>query len=251
MKTILAAVIMVGISVNGHAQIAGPHRVSAPPHKFTWDNLLAASIKLQEHYNLEANVDSYMQRYQADTWNHVRNDEFELAAQRQRSLERFRRHVEEFSLDRNFVINTWMELGNYNFETESFPILRMGDGYHYSKYLYSKGSFPREFELYLTNHDLLASLPMAPQEARVFLQHRKDSKGNVNRRLDVKLYIRIVRLRRPTKDELMGEVQLARFYRNEKLNLVLRDITKPQPLATNEGVVSTAVSESSVKADEE
>lgn len=236
MKTLRMAIVLILVSATASAE--------EPTHKFDWDTLLAASIKLQKDFNYRANVDSYLQLFEPDVWDFVRNDEFELDAQRKKTIEKFQAEVERFSLDQDVALNTWLTIGEYNFETESFPVMNMSDGYFWNKRRYSSGSFPRELRLYLTNHALLAELPMSPDEARAFLNRRKDRNGEVNRRIEVTLRIRFVKLKRRSQSDLLGEVQSARLFHNRQQKLVFKDIVKPPEKKTvaeavQESVVST------------
>lgn len=219
MKTLRIAIIFTLVCATASAE--------EPTYKFDWDTMLAASVKLQPDFNYRANVDSYLRLFEPDVWDFVRNDEFELDAQRKKTIEKFQAEVERFSLDQNVALNTWLTIGQYNFDTESFPVMNMSDDYFWNKRRYSSGSFPREFRLYLTNHALLADLPMSPDEARSFLNRRKDRNGNVNRRVEVTLRIRFVQLKRRSQSELLGEIQSARLFHDRQQKHVFRDIAKP------------------------
>lgn len=48
----------------------------AHAHDFTWDNLAFASIKLDKNFDIDANIEWYMEEYRTATWNLCRNDEF-------------------------------------------------------------------------------------------------------------------------------------------------------------------------------
>lgn len=196
-------------------------------HPFTWDTLNSASIKLQPDYNYAANADSYMRVYQKDVWDFVRNDEFELETQRKKSIDRFRKEIEDFSLHRDVQIRTWVNIGTYNFETESFPVSDVDEDWNWWRSRYPAYSFPSTFRIFLNNHRLLSSIPMSPTEARSFLNRRKDNRGNVDRRLDVTLWIRILRLRPHSTSDLVGEVQRARMFEDRRRQNVLKDIIKP------------------------
>lgn len=196
-------------------------------HSFTWDTLLAASVKLQTDYSYEANAESWIRVYQPDVWHYVRNDEFELEAQRLKGIERFRKQIEGFSLQQDMLLRTWVHVGKYNFDTQSFPVTDLDETYHWTQYRYSVGSFPTAFRLYLSNHELLSSIPMSPADARDFLNRRKNSRGEINRRLEVTLRIRLVGLKPYSKSDLLGEVQAARLFHDRNQKLVLKDIVKP------------------------
>lgn len=219
MKTLRMAIVLILVSATASAE--------EPTYKFDWDTLLAASIKLQKDFNYRANVDSYLRLFEPDVWDFVRNDEFELDAQRKKTIEKFQAEIERFSLDQPVALNTWLTIGQYNFETKSFPVMNMTEGHHWYKRRYSSGSFPREFRMYLSNHALLAEIPMSPDEARAFLNRRKDRNGEVNRRIEVTLRIRLTELKRRTQSDLLGEIQSARLFHNRQQKHVFKDIVKP------------------------
>ena len=196
-------------------------------HPFTWDTLNSASIKLQPDYNYAANADSYMRVYQKDVWEFVRNDEFELETQRKKSIDRFRKQIDDFSLHQDMEIRTWVNIGTYNFETESFPVSDVDEDWNWWRSRYPAYSFPSTVRIFLSNHRLLSSIPMSPAEARSFLNRRKDNRGNVDRRLDVTLWIRILRIRPHSTADLVGEVQRAKIFDDRRRQTVLKDIIKP------------------------
>lgn len=232
MKTLYALVALFGMSSLVCA--------TEPHHRFTWDTLLAASIKYQKGYNYEAITDSYLQVFEPTVWSHVKEDEFKLRKERKRVIEQCQQEVKDFSLDRNVHLHTWLNLGNYNFDTESFPVTNMNESYHWSEYRYRSGGFPSTFCLYLANPDLLASLPMSPENAEAFLNRRKDGKGRINRRVEVTLRIRLTGLRPRSRTDLFGEIQSATLYHNRAQKLVLREIIKPKMTGATEPNEATA-----------
>lgn len=245
MKSLFALVVLFGAV--GLTSAADQH------HRFTWDTLLAASIKHQKNYNYEAITDSYLQVFEPTVWNHVKEDEFKLRKERRRVIEQCQREVQDFSLDRNVHLHTWLSLGQYNFETESFPVTNMNEGYHWSEYRYRSAGFPATLRLYLTNPELLASLPMSPEDAEAFLNRRKDSKGRINRRVEVTLRIRFTGLKPRSQTDLFGEIQSATLYHNRAQKVVFREVAKPKEPETakpRDVTVTKVEATSSARADE-
>ena len=118
MKILRTVIVMLLLSATATAA-----RSETVP--FDWDNLLAASIKFQKDYNYEAIADSYLQVFEPTVWNHVREDEFKLQKERKRVIAQAEEEVDRFSLDKCVRLNTWLNLGTYNFESESFPVLSL------------------------------------------------------------------------------------------------------------------------------
>lgn len=238
MKTLCTFLALLGLS---NLSVA-----AEPTHRFSWDTLLAASIKFQKDYNYDAIADSYLRVFEPAVWNHVKEDEFKLTKERKRVVEQCKREVEVFSLDQDLVLNTSLTLGKYNFDTESFPVTNMTERFHWYEDRFRVSEFSSTLRLYLTNYELLATLPMPPEQAEEFLNGRKDSRGRINRRVDVKLRIRFVGLKPRSKTDLLGDVQSATLYHNRTQKLVMREIVKPKVTGVTKPEKTTAAKNADV-----
>lgn len=101
-------------------------------HDFTWDNLALACIKLDKNYDVDANVEWYMQKYRSDTWNHSRNDEFLIHEKKEETRKLFQERIDQFNVGETFVLRADMTIGNYDCTNEEFPREPSGpDSYWY------------------------------------------------------------------------------------------------------------------------
>lgn len=199
-----------------------------PTYPFDWDTLLAASIKFQDNYDYQFISDSYLRVFEPRVWRRVREDEFQLETERKRVARQFEREVADFSLERDVILHTWLKLGKYNLEKQAFPVTNMSAGHSWSesKDRFAVSEFSDVLDVYLKNYDMLTELPMSPDEAQAFLQRRKDSRGRINRDVEVTLRIRFLGLKRRSKTELVAEIQSARIFHDRRQKLVMRDIAK-------------------------
>lgn len=178
---------------------------------------MAASVKLQSSFDYEANVDSYMKIYRSDVWNRYRNDEFVLHDKRQETIEMMKEHFSSFPLDEEFVLRTTLKFGDYDFSNEEFPVDGFGESTYFHDSRWRSGSFPSTYKVFLTNPNKVGNLEMAKNEAKSFLQSRKNNFGVVNREIYVKLTLSIEKLKNG-KDEFLAKITEAEFYEDNQFN---------------------------------
>jgi hypothetical protein len=191
----------VGGASVGHSQTV---------YDFEWDNLLLAAAKSDEHFDYSANTNWYMEKYRPDVWRYARNDEFTLQEKRGETEKIFREKVAQFDLDQKFVLRSSLNLGDYDFETEMFPIKGVNSGYHWLDHSYKNGNFPRTYSAHPTNIEVLNQLPMSKAIAKSFVNGRKDRYGRVDRRVYVKFTIKLGKMRDRSSFEC--EIQEGGFY---------------------------------------
>lgn len=206
------------------------HAAAAENYDFTWENLLLASIKLDTRFDYESHVDAYMQLFRSQVWERVRNNEFELDGKRQETLELMKQRVKEFSLDRRFTIRTDLELGKYDFAAQEFPVLNVSETHYWYENQYSGGSFPSQFSVFLSNPELLSSIPMTKDKAEQFLRRRTDRYGNISREVPAVIEICIVRAK-DGRDKLLGEIQSAAVFEDQDRKRVVWEVQKPASTA--------------------
>ncbi len=202
-------VLGVSCSISGILSLSS--RVNA--HDFTWDNLALACIKLDKHFDVEANVEWYMKEYREATWNHARNDEFLLDEKMQETRKIFQNRIDQFDVDQAFMLRTQMEIRDYDFTNQEFPKSIVGaDAYWYKSSSKSSQSIPSTLKLFIKNHHFLDGVPMEPAAAKAFVQSRKQSDGYVDRTVYATIEFRLLKLQ--DEGELLAEALNVTYYRD-------------------------------------
>lgn len=139
-------------------------------------------------YDPDALGEWALETYYYNKYRKTKNDEFEFDAAKQWALNAFKKRIGMVKLpgsksDIHLYLNS--EFGKYDFKNQRFPLKGMtaesfirynGEGKVVSSYKNSK--------LVLENADAEKNyLPMAKEEARKFIRRRKDSYGDIDRRL--------------------------------------------------------------------
>ncbi len=195
-------------------------------HEFNWENLLYAMIKLDKRFDFEAQVDDYLKAFRSAVWKQYRNDEFRLAEKRAEALDAFREVVEEFDLSQEFLINTSLTMAKYDFERSAFPIEEATDTHYWYETRYVDGEFPDQIKVFFKNSDLIGCIPLPPDDAERFLAMRKDSRGDVDRQVQAKVYIRIISLK-DSDGELWSEIRWAQFFSDSDCKTLLYETPRP------------------------
>lgn len=211
MKRILAALmLLVTIAVPG-----------AMAHEMNWDNLMLASAKLNPHFDYEANVDAYMSIYMPDTWNRVKNDEFELSGKRAEVVKIMKERIAEFSLDEDFSFLVALKFQDYDFEKEAFPVTKMEPDAYFGHQKGRPGTFPFEYRVFFSNPHFFQDIQMPKDEAKEFLQSRKTTDGKVNRLIVAEIRFRATRIK-DTPDKLEAEIVGVTTYRDKERTKILQ-----------------------------
>lgn len=185
---------------------------------FSWTNLMLASVKLNSNFDYETYVDSYMKEYRNPVYKRYRNDEFNMRTKRAETIEMMKERIRNFDLDEPFIINTSVEMGKYNFDTESFPIQGIGANSYFYERNYA-GDFPNTYKVRFSNFELIGDIEMAPGEAEDFIAQRKDSYGSINRKLPIRLKFKIVD--REANDMLIAEFIEVKVYEERNFSKTL------------------------------
>ena len=210
----------------GEEAVGRSHSEETATHEFEWENLLYALVKLDKRFDFEAHVDDYLKAFRSAVWKQYRNDEFRLAEKRAEALLAFREVVDEFDLNQEFLVNAILTMEKYDFERSAFPI-EEGTGTHYwYEDRYVDGEFPDKIRVFFKNPELIGCIPLPPDAAERFLATRKNSRGDVDRRIHARLYIRIISLK--DKDgELWSEIRWAQFFSDKDRKTLLYETPKP------------------------
>lgn len=207
-----------------------PATEPAAAKAFNWDDMLMAWVKLSKDFEYsERRIDSYMQVARPETWNEVRNNEFKLKKARVETLDRFKKSVEEFKLDQEFVLgNAAISLGKYDFDLAGFPIENMTDTHYwytssarYTEYL------PGEFKVFFTNIKPFTMIKMDADKAEMFIKDRTDRFGNINRNAVAVIRFKLVDLKGKRDGEFNAVIQSFTVYHDAKKTRVLAELVPP------------------------
>lgn len=141
-------------------------------HELKWDSLMLAAVKMQPHFDYEANVDSYMQLYRSDVWNRYRNDEFELQEKREETIGMMKERASSFPLEEEFVVYATFDFGDYDFKKEAFPLNALSETTYFNDRNDRNGSFPYTYKVFFSNPAKIGDINMAKDEAKSFLKSR-------------------------------------------------------------------------------
>lgn len=215
----------------------------ATAHDFTWDNLAMACIKLDNNYDVDANVEWYMRNYREDTWNFARNDEFLLHEKKQETRKIFQNRIDQFDVEETFILRGDTQIDDYDFTNNEFPRTPSGpDSYWYKRSSKSSDSLPSTLKVFMKNYQFLSGVPMEPAAARAFIQSRKDRNGYVDRNVYAIIEFRVVKVR--DEGELLAEALKVTYYRDSARRQPLRPtlVWKPKAEQSSDPAVSAATS---------
>jgi hypothetical protein len=171
---------------------------SALAHDFTWDNLAFASIKLNPEFDIDANVDWYIEAFRPDVWKRYRNDEFVFREKRAESRELLKQRIAQFDINEPFTIRGNVRIGAYDFEKQEFPTDPSGSTAYWHEYGYKYSDvLPSDMKVFFLNHEFLRAIPMDQNAAKNLVAARKNSYGEIDRTIYVNIEMRIVKLERP------------------------------------------------------
>ena len=193
---------------------------SASASEFNWENMIHAWMKLNIDFNYsKAQVDSYMQLFRPDVWKNVRNNEFEREKARTETTALMKMRVQDFNLKEDIVLNTTLPIGQFNFDTETFPIEKMRDTtYWYPQARYSE-NLPSNLHIFISNTKSFDALKMSKEAAAALVKERNE-KFRGDRNLAVTIKFRVTKLR--SRDtEILAEIQSLTLFRDPKRNEVL------------------------------
>lgn len=164
-------------------------------HEFSYDKLLVAWMKLMgDDYDYTANAESYLRAYRPETWNLVRDDEFKIGREKQKTESIMKAKVKNFDLTQEFTLDTKMRFQTYDFDEKVFPLVtRWSDNsvskatYWYPESRYPTGTLPYQMRVFFSNPELLASFPMDEKAAEKLVAGRKEWERFVNVRIEFKL----------------------------------------------------------------
>lgn len=140
---------------------------------------------------------NYARSFEEATYKKYKNDEFEWDEQFSIIKQNLKKQVEEADMDSTYIIGTTLEFGDYDFTNEGFPItISAGTffpfNYFNNWYDYKRTSLlHKRMALKLDSFEKFNFFAMPKDEAKTFLQGRKNSYGNVNRKVALQIYYKI------------------------------------------------------------
>lgn len=203
-----------------------------------WKNVTLTYMKLMPNFDYQAHADDYMAIFQPDIWRRVHNDEFELPEARQKTIAIMQQEVAAHDPNYTFLVNMTFTFGEYKSDQQGFPMslnwrvesqwvdFTTRDGGYDSKVTGKK--LPRTYRVYFKEGFFrLAFLSMEKQEARNFLQARKNDRGETDRTLYATATVQITMVRPDLKDEervakLDARILSVAFFRNEQRDRLSR-----------------------------
>ena len=198
------------------------------PYEFSWENLLFAMAKLDKHFDVSAYWDDYLEVFRPAVWKEYRNDEFQLAKKKAEALEALRERIANFDLNRDFVIRANLTIGKYDFDRSAFPVEEATTSHYWYERHYPHGDFPERIEVYFSNPELMRHISLPPDKAEQFLASRKNSRGEVNRRICANVHIRL-RSIKEGNEKLLSEIRWAQFFADDNRTTLLYETPKPPP----------------------
>ena len=130
----------------------------------------------------------YAKGFEEENYNKYRNDEFEWHEQFQIMKKNFDKKIQEADLSSTYTIVTSVDFGDYDFTNEGFPVSISADtffplGKNSSYWVRSNSGtvFSKQTALKLNDFHKYNFFKYAKNDAKTFLQTRKNSYGNVDR----------------------------------------------------------------------
>lgn len=137
----------------------------------------------------------YAKTVEKDIYEKYQNDEFEWQDKFADIKKKFDAGIESANVDGTFVISSTFEFGDYDFSKEAYKVDVSKDLFFPLKsvcdatYRYASTSrdsiFDKKLALKIKDAEKFTLLKMPKDEAKQFLQSRKDSYGNVNRKIAI------------------------------------------------------------------
>jgi hypothetical protein len=174
-------------------------------------------------------------------WERVRNDEFELndaINQAYNALKDYSKEKYHQYINKSGTLNLRIRFGKYNFKGHYFPLKDLMTKDSYVKFYGDRLIY--HGDLFFENPGLAETkLYMKPSDAKIFLQSRKNSYGDVDRRLIAKYYYKIKKIDTDEKSindntvgyhdkpitKIIGHIYKIEII-DQKTNKVLRTINK-------------------------
>jgi hypothetical protein len=173
----------------------------------------------------------FLYRFDRTTFNKVKEDEFELGKILRKTSQQIENTVDSLDFKTTYAITIKVELSEYDFEKKGFPF-RLPEAIT----VLDKGFSEDKTAVYLviSNSIIFQNLKMSEEQAKIFVQKRKDRYGNVDRTVYVKVNFfaedKISTFKSnsgDTREGITGTVTSLEFYGNK--NFVSDDLGVVKP----------------------
>lgn len=189
---------------------------SAFGQSLNYQNMLNQWVSLSSYQFKEPDkfVDWCFRKMDRETYDRVKNDEFEFYSKFEEMREKCNSSFKNYS-EESYVITTDVTFDEYDFNKKAYPV---NIDIEPSSFFYSSGNMfeiPDNAALSFIDISIFRDvyIPMEMSEAKAFLNRRKDRYGNVNRELTLELKVKVV----DAKDEY---IKSGRSFYNEYINLI-------------------------------
>ena len=154
----------------------------------------------RENKILQNNLKEYLYLFENKIYSKVREDEFEFNNQLKNTEKKFIDIKSKLDTNQIFKLNFTDEIGNYDFEKSSFPILWKSNGLQLlsDKWEFSTPEDINKNKIQLTdlriNFNNAASfslLPIIQEKANFLIKKRKDLSGQVDRKIYMQIHFKI------------------------------------------------------------
>lgn len=139
----------------------------------------------------------YAKSFETATYQKYRNDEFEWDEQFSNIKQSLKTKIAEADMHSTYTIVTTLEFGDFDFTNEGFPITINAGTFFPFNYFNNWVDFKRTSLFYkrialkLDSFDKYNFFAMPKDEAKAFLQGRKNSYGTVNRKVTLQINYKI------------------------------------------------------------
>ena len=134
----------------------------------------------------------YLFRFNKSIYNKYKQDEFELDNQKQIATEIIKNNISTTEDSTSYFCGIEIDIDNYDFSTNSFPL-----GGYFDSYTVITGGVLTEFpqtKIVFINTTDFSRVIVDKAVANSLIKRRKDSSGNVNRKIYANVYFKNIRL---------------------------------------------------------
>jgi hypothetical protein len=177
------------------------------------------------NFNVDNYKREYLYRFNYKLYEQVYQDEFKLNKEISSSKTDLINEINTFNSNKLFTLNSTLSFQSYDFENSGFPIneenilLNIMD--RVSKHTKANFYYPK-LALEFNNFPNCRFLPINADEAEKLINRRKDSYGNINRKIYCKIYFKIFSAAESTDNldykSLKAEIYKIDVYEFENLN---------------------------------
>jgi hypothetical protein len=190
-RATLAAIFLVA-AVSGQAHAAA----------FEYADMMAVYLRYQSDIDYAAAADDYLRCQSPALWSDISNDEFKLGPKREETVRRLKAAVVHSESGSTFTLESTAQFGEYDPNAQRFSFRPFSIATHFSvgpAWQCAPVALPARIDLYFSNPELIDGLPMIPDTAKAFIEHRKS-----DRSVRITLTVKVTGTQ--GDDQLIGEI---------------------------------------------